>query len=202
MPQTYVVSDWHLHHHNILKFCPNRRELFDGVEEMNAGLVEAAVNTVSPGDTLYFLGDLTFRIGTRKDEVLEALRPLADKLGAFHWIVGNHDEPTRMPQVAALFDSVVDAVQFRIGGRQVYLSHYPLEVAPRDRLRLASIHGHHHGTVDSPPGRVDVSIDALYGDREHFDPDYAGAPITLETALDLAGLDLRAPYPGSGKAIT
>ena len=199
MPKTYVISDWHLHHRNILRYCPKRLELWRDVEEMNAGLLQAALSAVDEGDRLFFLGDLTFQIGTRGPEVLESLRPLADRLGEFHWIVGNHDEPDRIPEVAALFDSVVDAVQFRVGPRHVFLSHYPVEVAHRDLLRLVSIHGHHHGTLDNPIGRIDVSIDSLHGIRSHFNPGYRGEPILLETALALADSEIAAPYESKGQ---
>ncbi|MFT4605126.1 MAG: calcineurin-like phosphoesterase family protein [Rhodothermales bacterium] len=199
MPNTFVVSDWHLHHRNILRYCPHRLDLWPGVEEMNVGLLEAALDTVAEGDRLYFLGDLTFQIGSCRDRVLESLRPLADRLGEFHWIVGNHDEPDRMPDVAALFDSVVHAAQFRVGPRHVFLSHYPVEVAHRDLLRLVSIHGHHHGTIHNPLGRIDVSVDSLYGIREQFNPAYRGEPISLETALALADVDIAAPFESEGQ---
>ncbi len=199
MSRIFVVSDWHLHHRNILRYCPQRLDIWRDVEEMNAGLLEAALTTVAEGDRLFFLGDLTFQIGSRRHEVLENLRPLADRLGEFHWIVGNHDEPARMPEVAALFDSVVDAVQFRVGPRHVFLSHYPVEVAHRDLLRLVSVHGHHHGTLDNPLGRIDVSVDNLYGIRERFNPAYRGEPIRLETALALADEEIAAPYESEGQ---
>jgi calcineurin-like phosphoesterase family protein len=166
---------------------------------MNAGLIQAALSTVEEGDRLYFLGDLTFQIGARGHEVLEKLRPLADRLGEFHWIIGNHDEPDRMHGADKLFDSIVHAAEFRVGARHVFLSHYPVEVAHRDLLRLVSIHGHHHGTIDNPVGRVDVSVDSLYGIREQFNPGYQGEPILLETALRLADTEIAAAYKSEGQ---
>lgn len=199
MPRTFLISDWHLNHRNILRFCPQRLELWPGVKEMNAGLIQSALDTVEEGDRLYFLGDLTFQIGTCGRQVVESLRPLADRLGEFHWIVGNHDEPDRMPGADAIFDSVVHAAEFRVGPRHVFLSHYPVEVAHRDLLRLVSIHGHHHGTIDNPPGRIDVSVDSLYGIREQFNPGYRGEPILLETALALADTEIAAAYTSVGQ---
>jgi calcineurin-like phosphoesterase family protein len=199
MPNTYVVSDWHLNHRNILTYCPNRVELFGDVEEMTAGIVERTLEVVGPKDTLYFLGDLTFRIGSKRSAVFELLQPLRAQVGKMHWIVGNHDEPDRMPDVAGLFDSVLDAVQFRVGAMHVFLSHYPVEVPFRDLLRLVSIHGHHHGTLPNPPGRIDVGIDSLYGIRDRFDAAYTCEPILLETAMELAAANIPAPFESEGQ---
>ena len=195
LERTFIVSDWHLNHANILRYCPNRLDLFRDVGAMTTGLVEATMRRVQAGDVLFFLGDLTFQIGRKQGEVFELLGPLREKLSEMHWIVGNHDEPGRMPEVAGLFDSVRDAWQTRLMGRHVFFSHYPLEVAHRDQLRLVSLHGHHHGSVPSPPGRIDLSVDALYGLRDYFDPGYRGEAIAIKTALALAEMDLPAPYP-------
>lgn len=54
----WFTSDYHLSHQNIINYC-NRP--FANVIEMNTIILNNLESKVKPGDTLYFLGDLSFR---------------------------------------------------------------------------------------------------------------------------------------------
>lgn len=92
----YFTSDLHLGHENILRFA-NRP--FGSVEEMNRTLIANYNALVREEDTVYILGDLTYRIPLTEAE------PLIAKLnGKKHLIKGNHDKNYDK----SLFEEVVD----------------------------------------------------------------------------------------------
>ena len=61
-PRTFVTSDLHLDHTNIIKYC---KRPFMNTEDMNKTLVDNWNNTISNKDTVYFLGDMSFGKGSR-----------------------------------------------------------------------------------------------------------------------------------------
>ena len=61
-PKTFITSDLHLDHTNIIKYC--KRPFLD-TEEMNQTLINNWNNTISKRDTVYFLGDLAFGKGSK-----------------------------------------------------------------------------------------------------------------------------------------
>ena len=54
----YFTSDTHFGHANIIKYC---KRPFANVDEMNIALVAAWNAKVKPEDTVYHLGDVTFK---------------------------------------------------------------------------------------------------------------------------------------------
>ncbi|MGC9059418.1 MAG: 2'-5' RNA ligase family protein [Candidatus Aenigmatarchaeota archaeon] len=80
----YLISDLHLDHANIIRYCA-RPFLFSDVEEMNRVLVDNWNNVVKD-NTIFFLGDLSFGKGSRPAEYwLKKLK------GDIHFIRGNHE---------------------------------------------------------------------------------------------------------------
>jgi hypothetical protein len=59
----FFISDLHLDHSNIIKYC-TRPFLFYDVREMNEVLVRNWNSVVKKDDTIYFLGDLVFGRGS------------------------------------------------------------------------------------------------------------------------------------------
>jgi calcineurin-like phosphoesterase family protein/2'-5' RNA ligase len=82
-PKIFLISDLHLDHDNIIKYCTRP---FVNHNEMNNIIVDNWNNTVGPNDTVYFLGDMSFGRNSR---------------GAVYWtkklngniifVPGNHD---------------------------------------------------------------------------------------------------------------
>ena len=82
-PQTYLISDLHFDHENIIRYCARP---FSDVEEMNKVLVENWNRIVSPNDTVYFLGDMSYGRDSHSSSFW------VKKLnGKIVFIPGNHD---------------------------------------------------------------------------------------------------------------
>ena len=56
--KTWVISDTHWYHENIIKLC---HRPFLSAKEMNEKLIENWNSVVSRDDTVYHLGDVAFR---------------------------------------------------------------------------------------------------------------------------------------------
>lgn len=83
--KTYLASDLHLDHKNILEYCPGRLVLGDTVEKMNLALVERWNQIVRPKDQVLLLGDICLG---NKDVSFSLLKKLQ---GEIHLYSGNHD---------------------------------------------------------------------------------------------------------------
>ena len=89
--ETWLVSDTHLNHKNILHFRNNTtgeliRPGFANVEEMNEYIIHQWNSCVKPGDIVIHLGDVFF--GPKEDFL-----PMWKKLhGSKRLILGNHDD--------------------------------------------------------------------------------------------------------------
>src|SRR3989338_5957029 len=80
----FLISDLHLDHYNIIKYC-NRP--FSSVREMNFFIVNNWNTIVKNNDIVYFLGDMSFGKGSRKaDYWLKKLN------GKIIFIKGSHDK--------------------------------------------------------------------------------------------------------------
>lgn len=139
---SYIVSDLHLDHYNIIEYC-NRP--FLSVKEMNTSIVNNWNNTISPNDRVYFLGDLAF--GKNSHSPFYWLQRLN---GRKILIKGSHDNGLK----AAPFKYVY------IGGTRILLIHNPYDIPLG--WRGWTIHGHVHDTkpfVDRTNKRINVSVE-------------------------------------------
>lgn len=85
----FFTSDHHFGHTNILKYEDALRRnahggRFESVEKMDEYLIGQWNATVAPGDTVYHLGDLSYKTAT-----IAAVLPFLN--GTITLIVGNHD---------------------------------------------------------------------------------------------------------------
>lgn len=85
---TYLISDLHLDHANIINYCA-RPFLASNVEEMNRILVDNWNNTVR-NNPIYFLGDLSF--GKMSRSAQQWLKKLD---GDITYVRGNHESAVR-----------------------------------------------------------------------------------------------------------
>jgi calcineurin-like phosphoesterase family protein len=152
----FFTSDTHFGHQRIIELC-NRP--FDSVDEMNEVMIERWNETVSPGDTVYHLGDVAL------GKIAESL-PLVGRLNGHKILVpGNHDrifsgekEKQRirfLPEYSKVFQGIrPESLSKRLGGFDVMLSHFPYvgdshgadrhaDKRPKDE-GLPIIHGHVH----------------------------------------------------------
>ncbi len=122
----FAIGDLHLDHANIIKYC-NRP--FSSVEEMNNVIVRNWNKAIMQGDTVYFLGDMSFGKGSKKtDYWLEKLN------GNIVFIRGNHDRSKKIN----FFTNLI----FQYSGQRFLLIHRPEDVPVCWKEWV--IHGHHH----------------------------------------------------------
>jgi calcineurin-like phosphoesterase family protein/2'-5' RNA ligase len=147
-PKTFITSDLHLDHTNIIKYC---KRPFLNTEDMNKTLVDNWNNIISNKDTVYFLGDLAYGRGSRNtDYWLKQLN------GKIIFIKGNHDKSDKIK----LHETYI----LEYGGYKFFLSHEPEQV-PKDWDGWA-ICGHHHNNkldeypfIDKKNQRINISTE-------------------------------------------
>lgn len=120
----FLVSDEHYHHSRIIQYCLRS---FASVEEMNEELIRRHNSVVSVDDTVYHLGDFTF-----KEECIKEILP---RLNGVHYLIsGNHDKchSCHSKNKKAIrryleygFKSIQEQAEISFGGRDFLLSHFP-----------------------------------------------------------------------------
>lgn len=121
----FYISDLHLDHKNVLKY--DNRPFADS-EQMQQAMIRNWNNAVSPTDSVYLLGDITWKNTT-------GLGFLQQVKGKKYLILGNHDKPTG--DLRNCFEWVKDYAVIKDGETEVVLFHYP----------IASWNGQFHGSV-------------------------------------------------------
>lgn len=148
MPNVFFTSDFHLGHHNIIRYC-NRP--FSSAAEMDDIIIQNLNYKVKKGDLLYFLGD--FCLG-RHEQVVAYRRRI--NCHNIIFIRGNHDK--QIP--SNCFSSIQDIGRYKSGDLQIYLCHYAMRVWNNSYHGSLHLFGHSHGTL-SPYGKsFDCGVDA------------------------------------------
>lgn len=147
----YFVSDLHLNHAGVIKFC-NRP--YDSVGEMNEDLIRRWNCVVGQHDLVWVLGDFAFSSTTAT--------PVADLFARLNGhkmlVVGNHDE--KNPKVLKLpWERVEKLCVVKEGGKKIVVCHYPLESWAGSCHGTVHAHGHQHGGGRKIPHRFDVGVD-------------------------------------------
>ncbi|MFZ0005589.1 MAG: 2'-5' RNA ligase family protein [Methanoregula sp.] len=149
--EIYLISDLHLGHTNIIRYC-SRPFVPSDVIEMDRTLITNWNYSVSQGDHVYFIGDL--RHG--REACLESeYRALLN--GTITFVAGNDDRNT---------ESAVQSVHLTYEGREFLLLHDPND-APAGFSGWI-IHGHHHNNdlcaspfIDPISKRINVSVEVI-----------------------------------------
>lgn len=136
---TYFTSDWHLWHTNIIKYA-NRP--FEDVTEMNKTILGNFFDTVSAGDTVYFLGDFAFGKKEHFAQIKEVLTKITS-FCEFHVVLGNHDYSIRdlLEQHCA---SVTPLKVIGTKEQKITLCHYPMHSFSGSHYNNWQLYGHHH----------------------------------------------------------
>lgn len=137
MSRTWVYSDPHFYHKNIVTFKNydgTDVRPWDDADKMTEEMIEWYNELVNDQDRVYILGDVAFT-ATHMRRAVERLK------GRKVLVPGNH-EPTKMRKYFDLFDDVRGYVV----KKGFVMSHMPIHTQSLSRWSL-NIHGHLHNNV-------------------------------------------------------
>lgn len=138
---TYIGSDFHWGHKNILKFCPATRARFrDDVEYMNEAMIKEWNDIVQPDDLVYMLGDVAFLSAQKATQIMHRLN------GRKILVEGNHDRKLLQDEsFRNCFEEVHKYLDITYNGHKCVMFHYP--IAEFDQMHRGALHfhGHLHG---------------------------------------------------------
>ena len=155
MAETFLISDTHFGHTNIIKYCDRP---FANVDAMDEALIKNWNSVVGPQDKVYHLGDVT--LSTKKMWIMDHLN------GKKILIKGNHD----IFPLKVYMPYFKDIRATHELGRYI-LSHVPVHDSQKYRFD-GNIHGHTHEKNLPDPWYYNISVEQT---------NYT--PITLEQAM-------------------
>lgn len=130
---TYIISDTHFNHANIIKYC---HRPFKSIKEMNETIIKNWNSIVKSDDIIYHLGD--FILGSEWD-----LKNMVARLnGKIYLIRGNHDKlRTKSFEKAGI--KILKNAPILLEDYKIALTHRPL---PDTMLKkgYVNVHGHIH----------------------------------------------------------
>ncbi len=147
----FLISDLHLGHANIIRYC-SRPFLFSDVAEMDRVLIDNWNNVISPRSRVFYLGDLRYG---RHAQGLEKYRKQLG--GEITFIRGNHDNN----ELGAIPSLILD-----YKGLHFLLVHNPADIPPG--FTGWTVHGHHHNNdlhhfpfINFVDRRINVSAEVV-----------------------------------------
>ena len=152
MSKTFLISDTHFGHANILTFKKQNGDplrSFHNIVEHDEHLIEQWNKTVSPNDKVYHLGDVGFKNFTALGVILSRLN------GTKVLIKGNHDN-FKLSQYQQYFKDVRASHQLD----KFILTHIPIHPQSIGRWK-ANIHGHLHANTLDDPRYFNVSVEQI-----------------------------------------
>lgn len=158
MGNLFFYADGHFGHGNIIRFC-NRP--FQSIKEMDRALIEGWNSRVTPNDTVWHLGDFSFR-GKDPEHYLKRLN------GKIHLILGNHDKLSKVIHLKReeepRFHSIENLHLLHHNKQEIVLCHYAMRVWNKSHHGSWHLYGHSHSTIeDKPWGKsMDVGVDNAY----------------------------------------
>lgn len=142
--KTYITSDIHWGHTNILKFCAQSRARFkNDVSYMNEAIVKEWNESVNVEDLVYILGDVAFLRPELAAQYINRCN------GRKILIQGNHDRKNLGSQVFRdCFEEIHHYLDINHNGTKVVMCHYPFHFE-WDQAHRGSVHlhGHVHGAI-------------------------------------------------------
>lgn len=141
--KTWITSDLHWGHRNIMNFCPEARSRFNNdVDYMNEAMVKEWNDLIASEDLVYILGDVAFLPAQKAAEYMTRCN------GIKILVEGNHDRKTlNDPTFRRCFKEVHKYLDINYNGTKVVMFHYP--IAEWDQMHRGAVHfhGHLHGDV-------------------------------------------------------
>lgn len=159
----WFTADTHFGHANII---PAADRPFSSIDRMNSQLIASINDRVSMTDTLYVLGDFSYRI------TVEQAYALRRRINCRKVILvrGNHDKGWGEPGHPPAFSEVLDYAELKPGmchGQRMCMLHYPMLSWNGKWRHAIHLHGHIHAKPeynlrnrDAGTLRYDVGVDA------------------------------------------
>jgi calcineurin-like phosphoesterase family protein len=164
--KTWITSDLHHNHKNIIKFCPWSRGKFESIEHMNHTLISNLNTCVQPDDLLYILGDVSFG---SPDSACDFIGRINCKKILVH---GNHDRKliassvyqSSKDDIGIIEDVPYKTISYKSDKQKadIVLFHFPIEEWDGSHRGSYHFHGHQH----NPPSqkinsrRMDIGVDS------------------------------------------
>lgn len=151
MRKTFVTSDLHFGHANIIKYCERP---FDSAEQMDESMIERWNSRVGRNDEVIFLGD--FAMGPRANDAF--VTGILSRLnGHISFLLGNHDLPSKKYGNSGLAKLATDLGHtllpdryvFRYEGTKFVAGHYPVADWDGKYRGVIHLHGHTHSFMTS-----------------------------------------------------
>lgn len=148
----WFVSDLHLSHKNIIKYCSRP---FDNVDQMNEILIQNWNKKIGVEDRVFVLGDFAL---CGKDKIIEFGNQLKGKKIL---VLGNHESGSLKTYFEAGFELI-----YR---HPIYFNNWILSHVPLPNCPCVNIHGHLHqkkvdDCIDFKKGKypyINVSVDQI-----------------------------------------
>lgn len=156
--RTFITSDLHFGHANIMKFCLQARARFrNDVNYMNEQMVAEWNSCVEPEDLVYILGDVAFLPAQKATEYMRRCN------GRKILVQGNHDRKLlKDPGFYSCFEEVHHYLDINYNGHKIVMSHYPF--LEWDQMHRGALHfyGHLHGGITNQEQYrcMDVGMDS------------------------------------------
>lgn len=150
--KTFLISDTHFGHANILNFKRKDGDVlrkFEDVYHMDQHMIDRWNSVVGYEDKVYHLGDVGFCSFSRLKEIFEQLH------GRKVLIKGNHDN-LKLSQYTQLFSDVRGT--HTLNG--IILSHIPLHPDSLGRWK-GNVHGHTHYNSLEDKRYMNVSVEVV-----------------------------------------
>lgn len=153
--KTWITSDLHFSHKNILKYSPTYRQ-FQDVDAMNEGIVAAWNISVKPEDMVYILGDVAFCNAEKATQFMKRMN------GRKILIEGNHD--VKLVKDAAFrscFEEIHKYHEITYNKTLICLFHFRIFEWNQCHRGSIQLFGHSHGNGGDTGNRsMDVGFDA------------------------------------------
>lgn len=185
--KTFVISDTHFGHANIMNYVPSRQLWATDVDDMDKKLICAWNAIVQPDDTIIHLGDFALVQAARMAGYVNQLN------GHKILVKGNHDRVTN-GKLKALGFEVYGFLAFRSLEKNIFATHAPATlshiVSSKNHSFDFMLHGHTHGTYTPEKCRChgllgfDVGVDGL--NELRGDASEVPAPLQLQKVIAYA----------------
>lgn len=152
----FFTSDAHFFHCNILKFELEARP-FSSLDEMNQVIIERWNSKVTPFDTVYIAGDVTFEKNKSFTGTIDILNQLNGKKIL---IKGNHDSvAVRCEAFRNCFESIHDMVHYYNNKNLYVICHYPMLSWKNSHRGSFQLFGHLHSKWKGNKKQLNVGMD-------------------------------------------